>query len=177
MKTCSKCKRSKPLDKFTNCKRRKDGKYPSCKDCRKSAYDANIEEIRRKDSIRRKQKLEYRRQYDKKRYSERTDELKLKASKWAMKNPHKRQVIVERRRARKANATGSFSSEQWKARLAYYGGKCIYCGTDQNIQIEHRIPLSRGGTNWPSNLVPACQTCNCRKGTKTEKEFKSENAE
>jgi 5-methylcytosine-specific restriction endonuclease McrA len=40
------------------------------------------------------------------------------------------------------------------------------------LSIEHRIPLSRGGSNWPANLAPACKTCNSSKGTKTEKEYR-----
>lgn len=36
---------------------------------------------------------------------------------------------------------------------------------------EHQIPLSRGGSNWPSNLVPACDNCNKSKKDKTPAEF------
>ena len=38
--------------------------------------------------------------------------------------------------------------------------------------LEHKTPLSRGGTNEYDNLSVACQSCNCRKHTKTECEFK-----
>jgi hypothetical protein len=38
---------------------------------------------------------------------------------------------------------------------------------------EHKIPLSRGGTNEYANLAVACQYCNCSKGNKTEEEFKN----
>lgn len=33
---------------------------------------------------------------------------------------------------------------------------------------DHRIPLSRGGTDWIANIVPCCLSCNCSKGNKTE---------
>ena len=36
MKTCTKCRESKPLDEFYNHKGRKDGKSEACKDCNKS---------------------------------------------------------------------------------------------------------------------------------------------
>ncbi len=50
-------------------------------------------------------------------------------------------------RARRCrNSTGTFDQKDWKSRLDYYGGKCVYCGTGDNITIEHRIPISRGGT-------------------------------
>jgi len=40
--------------------------------------------------------------------------------------------------------------------------------------FEHKIPLSRGGTNKYNNLAIACQKCNCRKHTKTETEYRKE---
>ncbi|MEQ9405504.1 MAG: HNH endonuclease [Cyclobacteriaceae bacterium] len=44
------------------------------------------------------------------------------------------------------------------------GHKCQYCGTRQNLTLDHLIPRSRGGkTSW-TNLVTACQKCNARKG-------------
>lgn len=38
--------------------------------------------------------------------------------------------------------------------------------------LEHKTPLSRGGTNERNNLEVACQSCNCKKHTKTELEYK-----
>lgn len=40
---------------------------------------------------------------------------------------------------------------------------CTYCGR-RATQIDHIIPLSRGGTNAPINLAPACADCNFDKG-------------
>ena len=54
---------------------------------------------------------------------------------------------------------------------------CIYClnpiefGKDN---LEHKQPLTRGGTNIYNNLAVACQKCNYRKHTKTEEEFRKE---
>jgi len=38
--------------------------------------------------------------------------------------------------------------------------------------LEHKIPLSRGGTNEYNNLAVACKKCNHSKRTKTEKEYR-----
>jgi 5-methylcytosine-specific restriction endonuclease McrA len=52
---------------------------------------------------------------------------------------------------------------------------CIYCllpivfGKDT---LEHKHPLSRGGTNEYSNLAIACRSCNSSKRDKTIEEFK-----
>lgn len=40
--------------------------------------------------------------------------------------------------------------------------------------LEHKTPLSRGGTNLYENLGVSCQKCNCKKHTKTEQEFRKE---
>jgi hypothetical protein len=42
---------------------------------------------------------------------------------------------------------------------------------DRMAQIEHRIPIARGGNNDKSNLVMACRACNLRKGVRTDDEF------
>jgi 5-methylcytosine-specific restriction endonuclease McrA len=44
-----------------------------------------------------------------------------------------------------------------------------------NDTLEHKIPLSRGGTHKFSNLAIACLKCNLKKGTKTYSEYKKEN--
>ena len=51
---------------------------------------------------------------------------------------------------------------------------CFYC--EQKIPIgeshlEHKRPLSRGGSNARGNLTLSCATCNLRKGRKTHEEF------
>lgn len=78
-----------------------------------------------------------------------------------------------KRRGISAGASGSCTKEQIESRFNYYGNNCVYCGTAENLTIEHRIPLCRGGSNWPSNIVPACMKCNLKKGKKTELEYLS----
>ena len=36
---------------------------------------------------------------------------------------------------------------------------------------DHLLPLSRGGSNFPSNMALTCTMCNLKKGRKTEDEF------
>lgn len=50
--------------------------------------------------------------------------------------------------------------------------RCTYCGsTWEPFHIDHKLPRSRGGTDDAENLTTACQSCNCRKHTKTAEEF------
>jgi len=43
---------------------------------------------------------------------------------------------------------------------------CVYCGSKEDLQWEHLIPLSIGGPDNIDNLVLACKTCNLKKGSK-----------
>lgn len=75
------------------------------------------------------------------------------------------QLYGDRRAARK-NAPGYCTDEQLAARIAYYGNKCAYCPNGKYEHLDHVIPLARGGSQWPSNLRPACAQCNLSKGAK-----------
>lgn len=47
---------------------------------------------------------------------------------------------------------------------------CQYCGTTEDLTLDHVLPKSRGGkTNW-DNLATACKRCNSRKGDSTPEE-------
>jgi 5-methylcytosine-specific restriction endonuclease McrA len=43
------------------------------------------------------------------------------------------------------------------------GNKCVYCGSKENLTLDHIIPKSRGGTHTWDNLVTACMKCNNKK--------------
>ena len=38
--------------------------------------------------------------------------------------------------------------------------KCVYCGSNKELQIDHIHPVSRGGGDEIENLTIACQKCN-----------------
>ncbi|MBY0424089.1 MAG: HNH endonuclease, partial [Cytophagales bacterium] len=44
------------------------------------------------------------------------------------------------------------------------GHKCQYCGSTQELTIDHVLPRSRGGLPSWDNLVAACKQCNSKKG-------------
>ena len=48
---------------------------------------------------------------------------------------------------------------------------CAYCAESPAEVMDHVIPKSQGGSNKPSNLVPACNTCNLSKGGRTPTEW------
>jgi superfamily II DNA or RNA helicase len=47
------------------------------------------------------------------------------------------------------------------------GGKCLACGATKYLQVDHAVPVWRGGSNELDNLQTLCKVCNTRKGTRT----------
>jgi hypothetical protein len=45
-----------------------------------------------------------------------------------------------------------------------YPQACCYCGTTEQLSIDHLIPTKRGGADSADNLVWACRPCNSAKG-------------
>jgi 5-methylcytosine-specific restriction endonuclease McrA len=52
--------------------------------------------------------------------------------------------------------------------------RCVYCATLLALDLatlDHVVPLARGGTSAPGNLVSACARCNRLKGDLLPAEF------
>ena len=47
-------------------------------------------------------------------------------------------------------------------------GECLFCGTTDNLTVDHIKPWSKGGTHDISNLQCLCAKCNKMKGVKHE---------
>jgi hypothetical protein len=67
---------------------------------------------------------------------------------------------------------------EWIELLKNHDNRCYYCGVKMTKKLEpkqrtrdHKIPLSKGGTDSICNIVPACRSCNSAKGTKSQEEF------
>lgn len=74
-------------------------------------------------------------------------------------------------RARKAGAVDTLTLDQWGEILNSTRWRCAWCDSGENIQVEHLIPISRGGGNTMDNVCPLCSFCNFNKGAKTPLEW------
>lgn len=103
----------------------------------------------------------------------RLEGMRRSGAEWRRNNPDACRAMAARRRARKRNADGTYSKEDVLALFNDQRGICRYCKSAlDTYHVDHFIPLSRGGTNWPENLVLACGSCNSQKHTKLPWEWR-----
>lgn len=102
-----------------------------------------------------------------------SDKCNESNQRWLNKNPEKKREYSQRRKARKQNAVGQFNAEDIQTLYVSQQGKCWWCECELNgkYEIDHRIPLSRGGTNNANNLCLTCRTCNRSKNDKLPHEW------
>lgn len=87
-------------------------------------------------------------------------------------------VWATRRAATMADARllGRHTPKEWGALLKKCGHTCHYCGERRagprgRLTKDHRVPITRGGSDAIDNIVPACKSCNSKKGDMTEDEW------
>lgn len=68
---------------------------------------------------------------------------------------------------RRGEEAPTFSHQEWKEVLIFFGGECAYCGgtprKNQHLTRDHLCALSVGGVTSSDNIVPACSFCNSSK--------------
>lgn len=123
------------------------------------------------------------------------EEWKIAKKKWADKNKERRSVEYkeyrkrnimrmrardQRRIARERGAIGILTLEilqkVYEENIKKYGTlTCYLCLCPikfKHDHLEHKTPLSRGGSNEYVNLAVACKKCNFSKRNKTEMEYR-----
>lgn len=103
------------------------------------------------------------------------DGAKLNAQRAAYlaSHPEVKRAKEQAYRARKVAAAGSFTGTEWLELVARWGNVCAYRGEPGPLEPDHRVPLTKGGTNFIDNILPACRSCNARKHTMSEEEFRA----
>lgn len=198
-KTCTKCKQSQSIEQFTRDKNRKDGRFPQCKSCIKAYhaehYKRNAEAVKQRTSAWAKENPEKRASYNTKWRSlnqEKNREYqRLWAQEYRKNNPlHHRKWKSNSTKLRewRANNRDKVILQKQRRRMRELGvdsfvvttadirrilnRSCTYCGSTKSIQVDHVIPLAKGGRHSVGNLAPACMTCNVRKSSKFVTQWK-----
>ena len=99
------------------------------------------------------------------------------AAAWRAANKDRLRVNQRNRVARlRANPQSvGVSIEDWQALVRRYRGCCAYCTTPAvGIQMDHVVPISRGGRHAIGNVLPACRWCNQSKGARLLVEWRHE---
>jgi 5-methylcytosine-specific restriction endonuclease McrA len=92
---------------------------------------------------------------------------------WRKQNPEAARAIKHRYRANLAAAEGIYDVNEIKALFEKQDGRCAYCGRSirNGYDVDHIVPLSRGGSNWITNIQLCCASCNRRKWAHDHAEF------
>lgn len=116
---------------------------------------------------------ERRRQYRRVAYLRDPARINAQTAAYLARHPEVKRAKDQAYRARKIAAGGSFTGAEWLELVARWGNACAYDGKAGPLEPDHRMPLSRGGTNFIENILPACRSCNARKHNMTEEEFRA----
>lgn len=159
MKFCRRCETLKRESEFAKASRQPDGLQGHCKECNRSYRLANRESIR-----------EYQREYA----FQNSETAVARANAWRKANGNQAKISQrkhnhKRRALLRTNGNFSVTCRDLE-RLC--SKNCFYCGALGTIEIDHVIPISRGGANSIGNLVPACPSCNRSKSNRTIMEWR-----
>lgn len=98
---------------------------------------------------------------------ENADKVKESARRYQQNNLEKHCAKQHKRRAKIAKSGGSYTLDEWSDLRREYGNTCIVPGCkNTNLEPDHVIPVSKGGTSDISNIQPLCRFHNRSKGTK-----------
>lgn len=186
MKHCSKCDTTMPLDDFYNNRSSKSGKSDYCKTCTK-AY-VREQSVKHRDRIAAYEDAnrEHRRAHARAKYAENAEAGRERARKWreahpeqvreqnrrwSTENPGRDRERQSKRRARQRDLSSYVVTDKDLRRLL--GAACAVTGcTNTDIQIDHIVPVARGGSHGVGNLQPLCSAHNQSKGARLWIEFR-----
>jgi 5-methylcytosine-specific restriction endonuclease McrA len=198
MKQCTKCEEYKPAttEFFARCKANRSGFHSLCKKCAaeygRTWRTANAERLTKSKRAYATANKERLREYFSAYYAENREQIKERVRLWCANNKERKReyhrvytqvwrtanrektrAIVRRRRAIKRSAEGTHTAEDIRLQYERQKGKCYYCQVKvrKTYHVDHVIPLARGGSDGPENLVIACPNCNQSKNDRLPHEW------
>lgn len=83
-------------------------------------------------------------------------------------------AVSNNRRARILEAGGTFTAKNITNMFENQNGECTGCLKsliEFGYHVDHIMPISKGGSNWPDNLQLLCPECNLQKNAKLPEEW------
>ena len=174
-KRCLKCSETKPLESFYKSRGRKDGLYPYCSVCTR----ADVKKFQSGQEWKERKRV-----YDKARCDTMRDKINTESSAryyanreaclanakvWVANNPERRRATLQSYKARRRSVErAGIGGAELLAWTDAQTKRCYWCGIDcrKEFQVDHYVPLSKGGKHETANLVIACKPCNQSKSAK-----------
>lgn len=165
-KKCSNCGVLKNASDFHANKRRKDGLSGKCKPCTQA--------------------------YNTKRYDRDRDNILSKGREYNLRTVENRKARYNAKMAENPSVFRCYNASRYSRKRGLVvsnvdffeiaeglGWHCFYCDVlidkkdTKSWHVEHKTPLSRGGSHTKDNITLSCASCNMRKGARTVEEFRS----
>ena len=184
-KVCTKCKVEKPVEAFSKHRGKPGGLRYECKECgnaegakwRKANPDyqhrhylANREAVLARTKAYRENNLEACRARARKYGRENKEKVAAYQKQWVVNNRERHNAKSHRRRALELSVDRYEVTPREMAKM--YASNCFYCGAKGKKELDHVVPISRGGQHSIGNLVAACVKCNRSKNSKTIMEWR-----
>lgn len=134
-----------------------------CRRCHRERARRNYVPVKKCQRVRKTYDPVKRRQY----YLSNQPLLLARARKYKQANREKYRLWQAARRAKLKGISSGLTAEQWQAVKRAYGFRCAYCKKGKSLEMDHVIALAMGGEHSIQNIVPACRSCNSRKGART----------
>ena len=165
-KLCRYCGQILPLDDFYKNKRSPDGHTNKCKECTKKYYQNPSNKERAKE-------------YQKEYYNKNKEKIKSYVKQYDATHIKRRKrdgrVKFSNSRVR---GNGYITKSQWEECLLFFDNLCAYSGEEfnfsskqDNLSLEHIIPIECGGCGFPWNIIPVKQSYNSAKHTQNMYEW------
>lgn len=106
--------------------------------------------------------MKYNREY----YKANAERLKEYQRQWRRDHPRQRDRYKRESIERRKSLEDTLTEMEWEQILRDSHHLCVYCGrSDCELEEDHWVPASLGGSRTAENIVPSCHSCNSKKGT------------
>ena len=165
-KRCTKCKQELPAttEFFHKRASASDGLQAWCKTC-VASYDTlrhavHLDEYRERSQRWQADNPDKNRERNRRYRKRNADKVRESQKLYRAQRPEVSRGNNQRRRAHKRNLLATFTASDWTRCLEYWRHSCAYCGRPKGLwhtlAQDHWIPLAKGGTYTPDNILPAC---------------------